>query len=181
VSENVILVDQHDQPIGAMDKMEAHVKGALHRAFSVIVLAGDPEDPMVLLQKRASSKYHFPDLWSNTCCSHPREGETVVQAAHRRLREEIGVELDVAEVGHFTYKAACSSGLIEHEIDHVVVGHSTVDLVCELDPAEVSETRWVRMSELLAALESDPASYTPWFPLALQVLLANQEPVRRAG
>jgi isopentenyl-diphosphate delta-isomerase len=120
-SEHVVLVDAFDNDIGTMGKMEAHQVGALHRAFSVFVFNSSGE---LLLQRRAIDKYHSGNLWTNTCCSHPRAGEPTLDAAHRRLREEMGMACDLTDMFSFTYRTEFDDGLIEHEIDHVFVGYS---------------------------------------------------------
>ena len=119
MQEYVVLVDANDNPIGLMEKMEAHVKAELHRAFSIFIFNTKGE---MLLQQRAFSKYHTPGLWTNTCCSHPRHEESLEQATSRRLKEEMGMTCEIKEAFHFTYKADVSQGLIEHEIDHVFIG-----------------------------------------------------------
>ena len=132
--EYVILVNNNDQPLGAMEKMEAHEKGVLHRAFSVFVYNTEGN---MLLQKRADSKYHSPGLWSNTACSHPRTGENVDDAAHRRMMEELGFDCDLEKAFTFIYKSDVGQGLIEHEFDHVYVG--TSDQLPNPNPDEVGD------------------------------------------
>ena len=117
--EKVILVDKTDNKIGLMNKMEAHQKGLLHRAFSIIIFNDKHE---MLLQKRASTKYHTPNLWSNTCCSHQSDGENNISAGRRRLKEEMGFDVDLYKFDSFIYKAFFSNGLIEHEYDHILIG-----------------------------------------------------------
>ena len=117
--EKVVLVDKDDNEIGLMPKMEAHQKGILHRAFSVFLLNSDNQ---ILLQKRSSNKYHSGGLWTNTCCSHPRDGENIINAGKRRLSEEMGINTDLIEAFKFTYKAKLENGLTEHEYDHVLIG-----------------------------------------------------------
>lgn len=117
----VILVDNNDREIGLMEKMQAHREAVLHRAFSIFIFNSRGE---ILLQQRAYTKYHTPGLWTNTCCSHPRKGETVADAASRRLFEEMGMICPLEEKFSFIYKADVSQGLIEHEFDHVLIGHS---------------------------------------------------------
>ena len=121
VEEQVILVDPNDNPIGTMNKMEAHEKAVLHRAFSVFILNDKNE---VMLQQRAAHKYHSPLLWTNTCCSHQRVGETNIEAGKRRLFEEMGFTAKLKELFHFIYKAPFDNGLTEHELDHVMIGYS---------------------------------------------------------
>ena len=120
MKEQVILVDEQDNPIGLMPKLEAHQKAVLHRAFSVFILNAKGE---LMLQQRAKHKYHSPGLWTNTCCSHQRQGETNVQAGMRRLREEMGFTTELKEIISFIYKAPFDNGLTEHEFDHVLIGH----------------------------------------------------------
>lgn len=163
--DRVILVDEHDRPIGEAEKLEVHTgEGQRHRAFSVFLVDGDGRQ---LLQRRALGKYHFGGLWSNACCSHPRPGEDIARAAERRLREELGLSgLALEPVTRFEYKARDpASGLIEHEVDHVLVGRLDHDPTPER--AEVEAFRWIRPAELDAELAAEPSAFTPWFPLAL--------------
>jgi isopentenyl-diphosphate Delta-isomerase len=118
IEEQVILVDENDNQIGLMPKMEAHEKALLHRAFSVFTFNDKGE---LLLQQRAADKYHSPLLWTNTCCSHQRDGETSLQAGRRRLQEEMGFTCELEEVFSFIYKAPFDNGLTEHELDHVIM------------------------------------------------------------
>lgn len=159
--ERVILVDARDVPVGEAEKLEAHRRGALHRAFSVFLLdrAG-----RVLLQRRAASKYHSGSLWSNTCCGHPRPGEGAAAAAARRLQEEMGVQCPLEPAGAFVYRAQLGE-LVEHEYDHVFVGR--FDGSPEPDPAEVAEWRWETRGELQADLAAHPERYTVWLAKAL--------------
>jgi len=164
--EYVILVNPDDQTVGRMEKMEAHEKGVLHRAFSVFLFNEKGE---TLLQQRAAEKYHSPLLWTNTCCSHPREGETVLEAAGRRVFEELGISpqeiKDLHSDFHFVYRAEFDNGLIEHELDHVLVGQ--FDGTCVLNPEEVEAVKWVSMEALLAGVEAQPEQYTAWFKIIL--------------
>ncbi len=161
--ERVILVTETDTEIGDAPKLEAHLTGALHRAFSVFVL---DEDGRVLLQRRAVRKYHSPGLWSNTCCGHPRPGENTDDAARRRLREEMGIDCEFSHVSSFVYRADLGGGLVEHELDHVFVG-STSD-VPRHDSDEVSECRWLEVDELRAWLRHEPEAFTAWFAPAFE-------------
>lgn len=157
--DKVILVDQHDQVIGEMEKMEAHVKGVLHRAFSVFLFNDAGE---LLLQQRAFSKYHSGGLWTNTCCSHPSPGEEVVEAALRRLKEELGIkDVDVEIVHHFVYKAEFENGLTEHEFDYVLKGNYNGDAI--LNNEEVESVKWISMRQLKDEINSDPDKFTFWF------------------
>ena len=162
--ENVILVDEADNPLGECEKLAAHQNGGqLHRAFSVFVFDGQGQ---LMLQRRALEKYHFGGLWTNTCCSHPRPGETSLAAAQRRLTEELGFTVALTEVGSFLYRAEdATSGLTEHELDHVFFGRFDGEPIP--NPAEVMDWRWQAMDEVEAELSVHPERFTPWFPLAL--------------
>ncbi len=156
--EEVILVTPDDQVIGTMPKMEAHEKAVLHRAFSVFVLNERGE---TLLQQRAAHKYHSPLLWTNTCCSHQRLGESNVEAGKRRLREEMGFETDLRELFSFIYKAPFDNGLTEHELDHVLLGYYSGSP--EINPEEVAAWKWMGLDEIREDLEASPEKYTAWF------------------
>ncbi len=159
--EEVILVDENDTEIGKMEKMEAHEKAILHRAFSVFIFNSNNE---MLLQQRALSKYHSAGLWTNACCSHPRPGETTLNAAKRRLNEELGFDTNIKKVFDFTYKASFDNGLTEHEFDHVFVG--TYDQNISPNPDEVKTISFMTMDAILSSLTSEPAKYTAWFLIA---------------
>ena len=161
MEEFVILVDLDDQEIGKMEKMQAHVEAKLHRAFSVFIFNSKGE---LLLQQRAFTKYHTPGLWTNTCCSHPRHGETTAEAAHRRMVEEMGFDCDFEEVFSFHYKAKFSNELTEHEIDHVFVGFS--DQAPVINPEEVAEYRYANMETLAKEIKDMPENFTIWFRIA---------------
>lgn len=156
--ESVILVDKKDHQIGLMEKMQAHREGRLHRAFSVFVFNNQG---MLMLQKRAFHKYHSPGLWSNTCCSHPRNGETVEQAAHRRLMEEMGFDCRLEHPFHFIYKADVGQGLTEHELDHVFIGY--FDGNPQVNSDEVADWMFVNLDELQDEMKTSPEKYTIWF------------------
>ena len=160
MEEQVILVNEKDQPIGLMGKMEAHEKGLLHRAFSVFVFNSKQE---VLLQQRAACKYHSPNLWTNTCCSHPRAGETNQQAGERRLQEEMGLQVPLQEVFSFIYKAPFDNGLTEHEYDHVLVGYS--DAQPQINPEEVASWKWLSLEAIKENILQAPEQYTAWFKI----------------
>ena len=164
VQENVILVDANDTEIGSCEKLAAHLYGGqLHRAFSVFVF---DDKKRLLLQQRARGKYHFAGLWTNTCCSHPRPDEATLAAAQRRLTEELGFTVGLTEIGQFLYRADDPvSGLTEHELDHVFVGHFTG--APTPNPTEVMDWRWQAMEQVEAELLVTPERFTPWFPLAL--------------
>lgn len=159
-TEKVILVDEQDNPIGHMEKMEAHRLGKLHRAFSVFVMNDANE---LLLQRRAFIKYHSGGLWTNTCCSHPRDGETIEEAARRRLMEEMGFTCDVTEIFSFIYKAEFENGLIEHEYDHVLIARYNVDPI--INPDEVEEFAWKSLDWIAKDMGTYPEKYTPWFQI----------------
>ena len=158
--EYVILVDENDQEIGTMEKQEAHEKGLLHRAFSVFVFNENKE---LLLQQRALTKYHSAGLWTNTCCSHPRIGETIEKAAHRRLMEEMGFDCELSTKTSFIYKAAFENGLTEHEFDHVLVGSFNGEI--NFNPTEVKNFKWINLEELQIDLLQNNQNYTAWFKI----------------
>lgn len=161
--ENVILVDTNDTPVGQMEKLKAHLKGELHRALSVLIFNSDGE---LLLQQRAFSKYHTPGLWSNTCCSHPRPGEDSLEAATRRLQEEMGFTTPLIKSFDFIYKAHFDNGLIEHEFDHVFFG--TFDGEPVINPEEANDFKWVKLNNLMEDMRSSPENYTVWFRIIME-------------
>ena len=163
MEEFVVLVDQDDQKLGLMEKQQAHVAGLLHRAFSVFVFNSKGE---LMIQQRAASKYHSPTLWTNTCCSHPRDNETYEQAAHRRLEEEMGFDCELEYKFNFIYKAHLENDLIEHELDHVFIG--TFDDEPKLNPDEVMAYRWVELDDLKKDMEKNPQNYTAWFKIIFE-------------
>ena len=169
--EKVILVDESDREIGTCEKLEAHLHGGrLHRAFSVFLFSPGGQ---LFLQRRAGGKYHFPGLWTNACCSHPRPGEATDAAAHRRLREELGIAAEITELFSFVYRAEDpASGLTEHEFDHVFLGK--FDGEPNLNLEETDAWRWVEREALLAELAETPETFTPWFKIALERVLAVQ-------
>jgi isopentenyl-diphosphate delta-isomerase len=160
IEENVILVNENDEPIGLMPKMEAHEKAVLHRAFSVFVLNDKNE---IMLQQRAHHKYHSPLLWTNTCCSHQREGETNIQAGSRRLFEEMGFQTDLKELFHFIYKAPFDNGLTEHELDHVMIGY--YNDAPSINPEEVEDWKWMPIEAVKSDIQNNPDLYTIWFKI----------------
>lgn len=166
MSEQVVLVDAKDKQIGLEHKLRAHELGLLHRAFSVFVF---DDKKRLLLQQREQSKYHCGGLWTNTCCSHPRADENIEAAAKRRLVEEMGFVCEVHEIGSFIYRAQFANGLIEHELDHVLIG-KYCDEEIKPNPSEVQAYKWVTLSELIAAMQLHPEQYTPWLNLALQIV-----------
>lgn len=163
MSETVILVDEKDNAIGTAEKISAHRNGQLHRAISVLVFNGKGE---MLIQQRAAGKYHWPGIWANTCCSHPRPGETAQEAAERRLREEMGFTCDLGKLFVFTYRAEYDNGLIENEIDHVFSG--VYDGQVMPNPAEVQDYAWKRADDIRKQIDENPEKYAPWFRIILE-------------
>jgi isopentenyl-diphosphate delta-isomerase len=164
MEEHVVLVDHRDRETGIAAKLAAHQTGALHRAFSVMLV---DRRGRLLLQRRARGKYHSGGLWANTCCGHPRPGETVVDAAGRRLREEMGIVTPLRSVGAFTYRARLGD-LEEHEYDHVLTGR--FDGVPNPDPSEVEEWRWADPSDAAAELAAEPDRFAAWFAKVLAMV-----------
>ena len=164
--ERVILVDENDNPLGTMEKMEAHEVGVLHRAFSVFIFNSNGE---MLLQQRAFSKYHSGGLWTNTCCSHPREGEATIDAAHRRLREEMGFDCEIKKSFDFIYKKELDKGLTEHELDHVFIGQFEGGF--NVNPEEVNAFVYKPVQEILEGIDQAPENYTEWFKICLSEVL----------
>ena len=158
--EQVILVNQNDQQIGTMAKLEAHEKAVLHRAFSVFVLNDKNE---IMLQQRAHHKYHSPLLWTNTCCSHQRVGENNLQAGTRRLEEEMGFRTELKELFHFIYKAPFDNGLTEHELDHVMIGYYNQEPKINTD--EVESWKWMAIDDIKTDMQLNPTIYTIWFKI----------------
>ncbi len=170
-TEHVVLVDTQDTPIGTAEKITAHRENLCHRAFSVFILRQKPAIE-VLLQQRASNKYHSPNLWTNTCCSHPRPGEDTIQAGERRLKEEMGIDTSLISLGWFHYIAHFDNGLTENEIDHVLVGVMNTEKISP-DKDEVKAYRWVAIAELKKELQTDPQRFTPWLKQALDIVEKN--------
>ncbi len=158
--EKVILVNEKDEQIGLMPKLEAHEKAILHRAFSVFILNDKKE---IMLQQRAHHKYHSPLLWTNTCCSHQRDGETNIQAGNRRLFEEMGFDTTIKELFHFIYKAPFDNGLTEHELDHVMIGYYNDAPV--INTEEVENWKWMKVEDVKNDMLLNPEIYTIWFKI----------------
>ncbi|MEJ7559715.1 MAG: isopentenyl-diphosphate Delta-isomerase [Pedobacter sp.] len=163
MTEQVILVDVEDNVLGTMDKMDAHVMGKLHRAFSVFIFNGSGE---LLLQQRALEKYHSGGKWTNTCCSHPRMGEETLAAAHRRLGEEMGMKCELTYAFNFTYKAELLEGIEEYEYDHVYFGLS--DEVPLPDTAEVAAYKYMSMESLSKDIDMNPDDYSEWLKICFK-------------
>ncbi len=158
MEERVILVNEQDEVVGEMPKMEAHEKGVLHRAFSVFIFN---DKGHMMLQRRADDKYHSPGLWSNTCCSHPRLNESNVEAGERRLQEEMGFTVSLTPAFSFIYRAEFGNGLIEHELDHVLIGNYNEEP--KVNPDEVGAWDWVEVNKLVKDMKVNPNNYTFWF------------------
>lgn len=170
--EHVILVDPRDNELGTMDKMEAHKKGVLHRAFSILLFDSSGK---VLLQKRSARKYHSSGLWTNTCCSHPLPGESLEQATRRRLKEEMGIDVQPTFSYSFIYKAELDHGLIEHELDHVFTGMFGGKPV--INEKEVADWKFVDLQWLKEDIGAHPEDYTVWFKLIVNHPELNSLPV----
>lgn len=161
--EFVVLVNQNDDPVGTMEKMEAHEKGLLHRAFSVFIFN---EKGQMLIHQRAKHKYHSGGLWTNACCSHPRKEESAEQAAHRRLQEEMGFDCELEKAFEFTYKSKLDNDLTEHEYDHVFTG--TYGAKPPINPDEVADYKYVDIENLFKDIDRHPENYTEWFKIAIK-------------
>ncbi|MBX3709572.1 MAG: isopentenyl-diphosphate Delta-isomerase [Gammaproteobacteria bacterium] len=168
-TEYVILVDTQDNEIGIVEKLEAHKKNLLHRAFSVFIFRRVPQLE-ILLQQRALHKYHSPGLWTNTCCSHPRAGETILAASQRRLKEELGMMTPLTNLGWFQYNAHFANGLSEHEIDHVLVGETLPNQPIYPNSDEVHDYRWITLPVLESEIVLYPEKFTPWLQQALTLV-----------
>ncbi|QBR13259.1 isopentenyl-diphosphate Delta-isomerase [Sphingobacterium sp. CZ-2] len=164
----VVLVNEQDEEMGLMEKMEAHQLGLLHRAFSVFIFN---KEGKILIQRRAAKKYHGALLWTNTCCSHQQLDETTMQAAKERLMAEMGLACPLFEVYKFQYKEYVENNLIEHELDTVLVGYSDVDP--DINPLEVADYQWISLMELLQWMQREPESFTIWFKIILPKLLTT--------
>jgi isopentenyl-diphosphate Delta-isomerase len=163
--EEVVLVDEFDNPVGVMEKLEAHQKGLLHRAFSVFIFNSGGK---MLLQRRALSKYHSAGLWTNACCSHPRPNEKTLDAANRRLKEEMGLVVELTYKTQFTYTTKFDNELIEHEVDHVFVGITDIDPI--INAEEVESYIWMTTTDLKNQLAINPSLFTSWFKIAMEKL-----------
>ncbi|MGY0393049.1 isopentenyl-diphosphate Delta-isomerase [Bizionia sp. KMM 8389] len=161
--EQVILVNENDEQIGLMEKMEAHEKALLHRAFSVFVFNDKKE---LMIQQRALHKYHSPGLWTNTCCSHQRDGESNLEAGKRRLQEEMGFVTDLEESISFIYKAPFDNGLTEHEFDHILIGY--FNGLPNINPDEVADWKWLSLDAIKSDISSQPDLYTAWFKIIFE-------------
>ena len=160
MEEQVILVNEKDEQIGLMPKMEAHEKAVLHRAFSVFIFNDKDE---LMLQQRAANKYHSPLLWTNSCCSHQRNGESNLEAGKRRLQEEMGFVCELEEVTSFIYKALFDNGLTEHELDHIMIGNYDNNPI--INREEVESFKWMTLEEVKNEMVKQPEIYTEWFKI----------------
>lgn len=165
----VILVNEQDIQLGTAEKLAAHEQGLLHRAFSIFLFRNGKKGRELLLQQRANDKYHSAGLWTNSCCSHPSPGENIIEAAYRRLKEELGITTAVlSDVGQFHYIAHFNNGLTENELDHVLVGEYC-DEELNPDPAEIQAYCWMEIAALKKALREKPETFTPWLEKALAI------------
>ena len=172
IEEQVILVNEKDEQIGLMSKLEAHEKAVLHRAFSVFILNKKGE---LMLQQRAAHKYHSPLLWTNTCCSHQRDSESNIEAGKRRLFEEMGFVCELKEVLSFIYKATFDNGLTEHELDHVMVGEYEESPI--INKVEVNDFKWMTLEAVRSDMEKQPEIYTEWFKIIFENFYNHLEKV----
>ena len=170
MDEYVVLVNENDNQIGIMEKMAAHIVPRLHRAFSIFIFNSKGE---LLLQQRAFSKYHSPGLWTNTCCSHPRDGESVDKAADRRLLEEMGLQCPMHEVFTFIYKAPVGLGLVEHEYDHVFFGQC--DDAPVINTEEVASWKYMSLDNIASDMKTHPECYTEWFKISFDEIVRHSE------
>lgn len=168
----LILVDGRDRETGTATKQRTHAEGLLHRAFSVVLVRDGESGPEMLLVKRALCKYHSGGLWANSCCSHPRVGEDTIDAAYRRVREELGCNaVGLRELCAFAYRAEFETGLCEYEYDHVIVGRCEGDIAP--DPDEVSEARWASFDDVASELATEPRAFAAWAPMVLTLVMAD--------
>ena len=169
MKEFVILVDKSDSLLGSEEKITAHKQAKLHRAFSIFIFNSKRE---MLLQQRAKDKYHSAGLWTNACCSHPRPGENTEDAAHRRLKEEMGFDCKLEKAFHFIYKTAFDHGLTEHELDHVFIGQYEGSIVP--NPDEVDAYKWIDIENLKMEIKENPGMFTSWFKIAFDEILKHK-------
>jgi len=168
--EMVAIVDENDNEIGEEEKIKAHQEGKLHRAFSIFIFNSKGQ---MLIQKRVKTKYHSGGLWTNTCCSHPRPGEPIEKASHRRLKEEMGFDCEISEIFSFTYKVKFDNGIFENEYDHVFLGK--FDGKPMPNSKEIEDWMFIGLDELKKDIKSNPEKYTHWFKIALDKLSEVKE------
>lgn len=170
--EFIILVNEQNQETGQSEKLAAHQKNLLHRAFSVFLFRNDSRE--LLLQQRAMGKYHCPGLWTNTCCSHPNPGEDIISAGQRRVFQELGIRVALKDIGWFHYNSHFDNGLSENEIDHVLIGVLGNDVKISPNPEEVKDYSWVTIENLELELAAEPERFTPWLKPALELVKKNR-------
>lgn len=175
MQEEVVLVNERDEVLGRMEKLEAHRRGVLHRAFSIFIFHSDGS---LLMQRRTASKYHSGGLWTNTCCGHPRPEEKLLDAASRRLLEEMRIDPPLTPRFTFTYRAELDGGLVEHELDQVYFG--THDGGADPDPLEADAWRYISPADIDAELEAHPERYTVWFKLCWSEVKQHLTPIDRS-
>lgn len=166
----VILVNEQDEPIGLAEKLFAHQEGLLHRAFSIFIIRKQNAYDEILLQQRAQHKYHCGGLWTNACCSHPYRNESIEMAGMRRLQEELGFQVPLQKIGTFVYRAELNNNLIEHELDHVLVGSYIDTLKINFNTEEVMNYRWITLDQLYTEIRNTPTLFTPWLLPALSLV-----------
>lgn len=172
MTDALICVDIFDRPIGTCSKQKAHEEGLLHRAFSVFL--ADPVRRRMLIHQRAANKYHSGGLWTNTCCSHPREGEGTEKAARRRLWEEAGIDCPLEELFSFVYRQVYENGITEYEVDHVFLGfYDSGKADWRTDPEEIQAMEWIGLDQLADSLLKEPERYSAWFLIAAPKVLQH--------
>jgi len=179
VIHDIILVNEQDEPVGTMEKMEAHRKALLHRAFSIFIFNGKGE---MLLQQRALRKYHSAGLWTNACCSHPKPGEDTLPAAENRLQYEMGFSIELKKIFEFTYRSVFENGLTEYEFDHVFAGIYDGPIVPEKD--EVNDYCFKSLDAIRESLQTHPSKYTSWFAIAFPLIekwVAEQSLIKKVA
>ena len=174
----VVLVDNENNEIGTAEKLAAHTQGLLHRAFSVVLLRKRGDTVEFLLQQREQAKYHSGGLWTNACCSHPTQGENIIDAARRRLKEEMNIETKLYYIDSFIYKAEVSNNLIEHELDHVVVGFFEQDNI-ELNKQEAQDYKWISLEQLKQEMILTKDKFTFWLPKVMSIVFDNMSVIMR--
>lgn len=176
LQETLVLVDDQDRAVGQAEKLKVHQAGQLHRAFSVFIFRRHNGREELLLQQRNRNKYHCGNLWTNSCCGHPRVGEEVLAAANRRLYEEMLIHSKLVFIGSFQYYARCDNALIEHELDHVFIGSYQQEIL-QVNPQEVQAFRWNTITEIAQELLDFPQQFTPWFSKALMIVKNHQKQI----
>ncbi len=175
MQKTVILVDDQGNTIGTADILEAHTgSGKLHKAFSIFIF--HESEPTILIQRRAQGKMLWPGIWANTCCSHPQQDETALQAGTRRLQEEMGFTCPLSEYDSFVYRAEDPSGRgVEHEHDTILVGKMGDGTIINANPEEVMEWKWMDIDELMSDMLKNPDTYAPWFHIAMKRFMSDSD------